>query len=88
MTRDTLRTVSSPAALPESEGAAATDPRVVRAEERRAMLREPAELGMALTRELTRRTLETAETPEVVPAVEESIYKSDSYLRSALEPSA
>ncbi len=37
----------------------ALDPRVARAEERLAILRELAELGMALARELTRRALET-----------------------------
>lgn len=40
------------------------DPRIARAQERLAMLRELAELGMALTRELTRRALETPEPAE------------------------
>ena len=45
------------------------DPRVTRAEERRAFLRELTELGMQMTRDLTRRTLAACEAPEpLVPA--------------------
>ncbi|HWF01430.1 MAG TPA: hypothetical protein VG248_16640 [Caulobacteraceae bacterium] len=65
-----FRTAPPPAALPESSSDDATDPRVARAEERLAMLRELAELGMALTRELTRRTLESPEAPEGGPAAD------------------
>jgi|HubBroStandDraft_3_1064219.scaffolds.fasta_scaffold312784_1 hypothetical protein len=49
-------------------GAAAPDPRIARAEQRLTMLRELAELGMAMGRELTRRTLQSPETPEPTPA--------------------
>ena len=63
MSEHAFLTPPPPGALPESGGAAATDPRIARAEGRLAMLRELAELGMALTRELTRRTLESPETP-------------------------
>jgi len=45
----------------------APDPRVARAEERLAMLRELSDLGMTLTRDLTRRALAAPETAE--PAV-------------------
>jgi len=40
------------------------DPAIAHAEERRVMLRELAELGMALARDLTRRALEAPETAE------------------------
>jgi hypothetical protein len=40
------------------------DPRVARAEERLAMLRELSEMGMALTRDLTRRALAAPDAPE------------------------
>jgi hypothetical protein len=72
MHEDAILAPPAPAALTESDGAGATDPRVARAEERRAMLRELAELGMALTRELTRRTLETPETSAAEPAADGS----------------
>jgi hypothetical protein len=42
----------------------APDPRIARAEERLAMLRELSELGMAITRDLSRRALAAPETPE------------------------
>ena len=54
-------------APPESATADAPDPRIARAEQRLAMLRELAELGMALTRELTRRAMAAPETPEAAP---------------------
>ena len=51
--------------LPERD---APDPRIARAEQRLAMLRELAELGMALTRALARRALEAPDVdPEAVP---------------------
>lgn len=43
------------------------DAAIAHAEERRVMLRELAELGMALARDLTRRALEPQETPEETP---------------------
>jgi hypothetical protein len=55
-------------AFPDSDRATGPDPRVARAEQRLAMLRELAELGMALTRELTRRTLEAPEELPTPPA--------------------
>jgi hypothetical protein len=70
MSEHAFLTPPAHAALPESSSADPADPRVARAEERRAMLRELAELGMALTRELTRRTLETPQTPEAAPAAD------------------
>ena len=62
MSNDPLLTPPPLADPPEI--AAAPDPRIARAEERLAMLRELAELGMALARELTRRTLEAEEDPD------------------------
>jgi hypothetical protein len=70
MSEHAFLTPAARTALPESRSADATDPRVARAEERLAMLRELAELGMTLTRELTRRTLESPETPEAAPAAD------------------
>jgi len=49
---------------PGSEDGAAADPRIVRAEQRLAMLRDLAELGMALARDLARRTLEAPDEAE------------------------
>ncbi len=57
-------------AFPEIAAADAADPRVVRAEQRLAMLRELAELGMALARDLTRRALETPDSPEAALGAE------------------
>ena len=57
----------SSTAPPESVPADAPDPRIARAEQRLAMLRELAELGMALTRELTRRAMAAPEAPEAAP---------------------
>src|SRR5271165_5478725 len=61
MSKDALLPPPAPGSLPGGDSADTTDPRVARAEQRLAMLRELAELGMALTRELTRRTLQTSE---------------------------
>jgi hypothetical protein len=70
MAKDAFPNPPASSALAESDGAAVADPRIARAEERLAMLRELAELGMALTRELTRRTLEGPESLETPPAAE------------------
>jgi hypothetical protein len=59
--------LTPPSRAPSPETTAA-DPRIARAEQRLATLRELAELGMALTRELTRRTLEAREEPEAAAA--------------------
>jgi hypothetical protein len=62
---------ASPDAPPPAgppEGDAASDPRIARAEQRVAMLRELAELGMALTREMARRALAPPAEPEAPAA--------------------
>jgi hypothetical protein len=51
---------------------AAADPRIARAEERLAMLRELAEIGMAMTRRLARRTLEAPDDDAADPAPAEA----------------
>jgi len=51
-----------------SRGADVSDARIARAEQRLAMLRELAELGMALTRELARRELDAAPDAAAAPA--------------------
>jgi hypothetical protein len=54
-------------ALRERDGADGADPRIARAEQRLAMLRELSDLGMAMTRRLARRALETPD-PAADPA--------------------
>ena len=66
MSQDAFLTPPPRTALPESF-ANIPDPRIARAEERLAMLREMAEIGMALLRDLPRRALETQEPPEAEP---------------------
>jgi len=51
----------------QSAAADAPDPRIARAEERLVMLRELAELGMALARELTRIVAATPDSAEAAP---------------------
>ncbi len=68
MSQDAFHTPPPAGDLPESAGS--VDSRIARAEQRLAMLRELAELGMALTRELTRRTLAAPEPPEQASDVE------------------
>jgi len=67
MSQDAFLTPPPRTALPEREAVTAPDPRIARAEERLAMLREMAEVGMALLRDLPCRSLETQETPEAAP---------------------
>ena len=55
-------------ALPQSAAAGAPDPRIVRAEQRLAMLRELAELGMTLSRALTHRAVAEADYAEAADA--------------------
>jgi len=58
VSRDQFNTPPPIRDCPAMRGAGVTDARVARAEQRLAMLRELAEIGMALTRELARRELE------------------------------
>jgi len=60
MSRDQSNTPPPIRDCPASQGADVSDARIARAEQRLAMLRELAEIGMALTRELARRELEGA----------------------------
>jgi hypothetical protein len=55
-------------ALRERDGADAADPRIARAEQRLAMLRELSDLGMAMTRRLARRALAAVWPFQAVPA--------------------
>jgi hypothetical protein len=69
MSEDCLPVSPAWGAHPDEDGdPAAPDARVARAEERLAFLRELAELGMALTRDLVGRTLEAPDAPEPATA--------------------
>jgi hypothetical protein len=59
-----------PGPLPESDPTAASDARIARAEQRLAMLREMAEIGMAMTRALGRRALEAPDDDAEAEAAE------------------
>jgi hypothetical protein len=64
----------------------APDPRVARAEVRLAMLRELSDLGMALTRDLTRRALAAPETAE--PAVPADDTRANARAPASTRPAA
>jgi len=78
-------------AFPENATTDAPDPRIARAEQRLAMLRELAELGMTLSRALTRRAVaeadhaeaaaETDTTPAPTPHPEPRHDPADSFAR-------
>jgi hypothetical protein len=57
-------------ALRERDGADGADPRIARAEQRLAMLRELSDLGMAMTRRLARRALETPDVATSLAAAD------------------
>jgi hypothetical protein len=57
MSNDIVPATPPPVAPRERDGADSADPRIARAEQRLAMLRELSDLGMAMTRRLARRAL-------------------------------
>ncbi|HZL01271.1 MAG TPA: hypothetical protein VFC47_15400 [Caulobacteraceae bacterium] len=73
-----------PPSRPES--ATTSDPRVVRAEQRLAMLRELGELGIALAWDLTRRTLEVPDEAEAASAPCASPWRRRLQMRAPRRP--
>jgi hypothetical protein len=70
MSNDIAPASPPPGALRERDGADWADPRIARAEQRLAMLRELSDLGMAMTRRLARRALETPDVATSLAAAD------------------
>jgi hypothetical protein len=74
MSNDIAPASPPPGAPRERDGADSADPRIARAEQRLAMLRELSDLGMAMTRRLARRALASpdADAARADPAAAEA----------------